>query len=80
MPNVGQILAKHNKKILRDRPNVDGSEENVIYQCSVKNLENDANKNYVNLSKPTFKKRHAIHKNTFKDPDKDTTQSLVVTF
>lgn len=80
MPNMGEIMASHNKRILRSR----GPEEKacncknkvcpfqnkcvlpgVVYQATVEHQRTDT-KTYVGMTAPNFKTRLAIHNHSFK--------------
>ena len=82
MPNFGQVISGHNKGILKQTQPQQGLcncrnkaecpvqnqclKEDVIYQATVKRLDNQMTETYVGLTSNTFKARWANHKTSFR--------------
>ena len=82
MPNFGQVISGHNKGILKQTQPQQGLcncrnkaecpvqnqclQEDVIYQATVKRMDNQTTETYVGLTSNTFKARWANHKTSFR--------------
>ena len=84
LPNIGQKISGHNKKIIRENLQAKTEQKlcncrvkcecpagsmcllnGVIYQATVKNLEENLTETYVGLTANNFKTRLANHKKSF---------------
>ena len=77
LPNFGNIINSHNKRILSDEsattsiaPTTSSTgnclQKNVIYHCKVTTADNATVSNYIGCTENTFKYRLYKHRNSFK--------------
>ena len=82
MPNMGKLISGHNKKLLAKEAPIARNcscrvptdcplqnqclSSNIIYQASVKRLDNVATETYTGLTSKSFRERWTNHKTSFR--------------